>query len=249
MQAVPRPLELRLLLPLVILVPLGFAVTHIAQTGTLDIGPMGVAVGYVGLMLGAHVALRLVGNRGDQLLLPCVATIGAIGIIMLNRLPQQLLGTNVLGVQFGMATTQLLWFAVGVSAMVLLAGRFRDDLFYRISTITIHVPPLRDLFHDHPNITVRQAVVTGIDFDAREVELAGSDPLAYDYLVLATGSRPFVPPIKGTRKPGVFVFDMGQNIVGWCRLRVRRKCKAYQNEREEKEPAPKRQRASRISSA
>ena len=124
MQAVPRPLELRLLLPLVILVPLGFAVTHIAQTGTLDIGPMGVAAGYVGLMLGAHVALRLVGNRGDQLLLPCVATIGAIGIIMLNRLPQQLLGTDVLGVRFGMATTQLLWFAVGVSAMVLLAGRF-----------------------------------------------------------------------------------------------------------------------------
>ena len=31
--------------------------------------------------------------------------------------------------------------------------------------------------------------------------------------------------------------------------RLRRKCKAYQNERDEKEPAPKRQRASRISSA
>ncbi len=28
----------------------------------------------------------------------------------------------------------------------------------------------------------------------------------YDYLVLATGSRPFVPPIEGTRKQGVFVF-------------------------------------------
>jgi len=49
MHAVARPLELRLLLPLVVLVPLGFAVTHIAQTGTLDPGPMGVAVAYVGL--------------------------------------------------------------------------------------------------------------------------------------------------------------------------------------------------------
>ncbi len=28
----------------------------------------------------------------------------------------------------------------------------------------------------------------------------------YDYLVLATGSRPFVPPIDGTRQQGVFVF-------------------------------------------
>ena len=43
---------------------------------------------------------------------------------MLNRLPQQLLGTT-LGVEFGMASTQLLWFAVGVTAMVLVAGRFR----------------------------------------------------------------------------------------------------------------------------
>ena len=36
MHAVSRPLELRLLLPLVILVPLGFAVTHIAQSGKLE---------------------------------------------------------------------------------------------------------------------------------------------------------------------------------------------------------------------
>ena len=127
MHAVARPLELRLLLPLVVLVPLGFAVTHIAQTGTLDPGPMGVAVAYVGLMFGAHLALRLLGNQGDQLLLPCVATIGAIGIVMLNRLPQDLRGSNVLGVEFGMATTQLLWFGVGLTTMVLLAGRFRDD--------------------------------------------------------------------------------------------------------------------------
>lgn len=28
----------------------------------------------------------------------------------------------------------------------------------------------------------------------------------YDVLVLATGSRPFVPPMEGTRQPGVFVF-------------------------------------------
>jgi nitrite reductase (NADH) large subunit len=28
----------------------------------------------------------------------------------------------------------------------------------------------------------------------------------YDYLVLATGSRPFVPPMEGTRQQGVFVF-------------------------------------------
>ena len=127
MHAVGRPIELRMLVPLVLLVPLGFAVTHIAQTDTLDPGPMALAIGYVALVIGAHLALRLVGNRGDQLLLPAVASIGAVGIVMLNRLPQSLFGTGILGVELGMATTQLLWFAVGLTAMVAVATLFRDD--------------------------------------------------------------------------------------------------------------------------
>jgi peptidoglycan glycosyltransferase len=127
MRAASRPLELRLLLPLAILVPLGFGVTHIARTGTLDPGPLSVAIGYVGLMLAAHLALRLTGNRGDQLMLPVVAAIGGVGIVMLNRLPQDLLGTDAFGVQLGMATTQLLWFGVGVTAMVAVAALVRDD--------------------------------------------------------------------------------------------------------------------------
>ena len=131
MHAVPRPVEMRMLLPLVVLVPLGFAVTHIAQSGALDPGPLGLAIAYVGLMLGAHLALRLTGQRGDQLLLPAVATIGGVGMVMLNRLPQGGLGIDLPGVHLGMATTQLLWFAIGVSAMVAVAVGFRDDGFLR----------------------------------------------------------------------------------------------------------------------
>lgn len=127
MHAVRRPAELRMLLPLVLLVPLGFAVTNIAKTAALDPGPLGLAIGYVAIMLAAHVVLRLAGNRGDQLLLPAVATIGGIGLVMLNRLPQQPLGMDLLGLHLGMATTQLLWFGVGVSAMLATAIGFRDD--------------------------------------------------------------------------------------------------------------------------
>lgn len=116
-----------MLLPLVVLVPLGFAVTHIAQTGTADPGPMGLAIGYVLLMLGAHLVLVATGHRSDPLLLPLVATIGAIGLVMLNRLPQDLAGMDAFGVQLGMAATQLVWFAVGVIAMLAVAVLFRDD--------------------------------------------------------------------------------------------------------------------------
>ena len=126
-----RGVELRLLLPLVLLVPLGFAVTHIAQTETMDVGPLGLAIGYVALMVGAHLVLTAFGHRGDQLLLPAVAVTGGIGLIMLNRLPQDLAGTNLSGAQLGMAGTQLLWFGVGVVVMLAIAIGLRDDGFLR----------------------------------------------------------------------------------------------------------------------
>jgi len=54
--------------------------------------------------------------------------------------------------------------------------------------------------------------VTSIDRDRRIVTSAAGRDVPYDRLLIATGSRPFVPPIDGLRdaegapKPGVFVF-------------------------------------------
>lgn len=50
------------------------------------------------------------------------------------------------------------------------------------------------------------ARVAAIDRAAHRVITAGGAALAYDALVLATGSAPFVPPIPGTDLPGVFVY-------------------------------------------
>jgi nitrite reductase (NADH) large subunit len=56
--------------------------------------------------------------------------------------------------------------------------------------------------HVHAGVRVDR-----IDPGARTVGGAGGKVVEpYDYLVLATGSRPFVPPIEGTRQQGVFVF-------------------------------------------
>jgi peptidoglycan glycosyltransferase len=124
-----RRVELALLIPILLLVPLGVAVTHIAQSGIAEIGPMGVALVFVGLIAGAHVVLAWSGHRGDELLMPAVAATGAFGIVMLNRLPQDLAGNPAF--DLGMVGTQLVWFAVGLGAMLVVAIGLRDDGFLR----------------------------------------------------------------------------------------------------------------------
>ncbi|HAA22559.1 MAG TPA: nitrite reductase (NAD(P)H), partial [Cytophagales bacterium] len=49
-------------------------------------------------------------------------------------------------------------------------------------------------------------LVTQIDRQQRTVTTQLGQQVQYDYLVLATGSAPFVPPIPGVEKDGVFVY-------------------------------------------
>ncbi|QJW97393.1 nitrite reductase large subunit NirB [Frigoriglobus tundricola] len=64
--------------------------------------------------------------------------------------------------------------------------------------------------------------VTGVDRDAKRV-YAGDLSVDYDYLVFATGSKPFIPPIPGTPLHGVFAFrtlDDCRNIAEYAKGRT-----------------------------
>jgi len=59
---------------------------------------------------------------------------------------------------------------------------------------------------------------THIDREAKTVTSAAGLTVAYDKLILATGSYPFVPPIPGSDKPGCFVYRTIEDleaIRGW----------------------------------
>ncbi len=57
------------------------------------------------------------------------------------------------------------------------------------------------------NIELRTSeLISKIDIEDKQVFTHKHEVFEYDYLVLATGSYPFVPPIKGSDKSGVFVY-------------------------------------------
>jgi NADH:ubiquinone reductase (H+-translocating) len=85
----------------------------------------------------------------------------------------------------------------GVDAEVVLVDKHDyhtfQPLLYQLATDLLEpsavAHPVRDLFHEQPNVAVHQATVTGIDLAEREVQFAEMAPLAYDYLVLALGAE------------------------------------------------------------
>jgi NADH:quinone reductase (non-electrogenic) len=68
-----------------------------------------------------------------------------------------------------------------------------QPLLYQVATDLLEPSavghPLRDLFHEQPNLRVHLDAVTGIDLDRREIQFAEMKPLTYDYLVLALGAE------------------------------------------------------------
>jgi NADH:quinone reductase (non-electrogenic) len=67
-----------------------------------------------------------------------------------------------------------------------------QPLLYQVATDLVETStvghPLRDLFHDHPNVTVHEATVNGIDLENRTVSFEEMEPQRYDQLVLALGA-------------------------------------------------------------
>ena len=60
-------------------------------------------------------------------------------------------------------------------------------------------------FYRDKGIDFRTSVeVTGIDLKENHVLLSSGERISYDFLVIATGSLPFIPPIRGAHTEGVY---------------------------------------------
>ena len=60
---------------------------------------------------------------------------------------------------------------------------------------------------------------------SKTITTAKDREFSYDYLVLATGSSAFVPPIKGVEKEGVFVYRTIEDLEGMLAYAAKLKAK------------------------
>ncbi len=81
---------------------------------------------YVGALFIAHLLLTAAGRRTDQILLPTVGMLGGISLLLMERLPQTLIGG------LGLGRTQLVWLVVSIGLIAVIAAVVRSDAWLRL---------------------------------------------------------------------------------------------------------------------
>jgi NADH:quinone reductase (non-electrogenic) len=91
-----------------------------------------------------------------------------------------------------------------------------QPLLYQVATDLLEMTacghPLRDLFHEQPDVAVHEATVTGIDLARREVQFAEMAPVAYDYLVLGLGARANFFGVEGAEEHAFPMYTLADAV-------------------------------------
>lgn len=131
-----RPRELGLLAVVLVALLVGSVSLGLLRTGRLEAAdPSALGLFATGL-LGAHLALVVAGRRVDEILLPAAALLGGIGLLLMERLPQDLVVQEVGAWTLGLADLQLLWLGVALVVATTIAIGLRSDRLLRLYRYT-----------------------------------------------------------------------------------------------------------------
>jgi cell division protein FtsW (lipid II flippase) len=136
----PRPRirrrELGLLLVVAGALTLGNLSLGLTRSGSLGlVDPAGLLI-YLAALLAVHLALVTAGRRVDEVLLPAVGLLGGIGLLLAERLPQDLVVQQVGPAVLGLASLQLVWLVLALGIAVVVAITVRSDRWLRLYKYT-----------------------------------------------------------------------------------------------------------------
>ena len=127
----PRWLETRLLALVALALVVGSLSLGATVSGRFGLAdPAGLLI-YVAALFAAHAAQVLAGRRTDQILLPTVALLGGISLLLMQRLPQDLVTQSFFGRTLGLAQVQLVWLLGALAVATTLGIVVRSDLWLR----------------------------------------------------------------------------------------------------------------------
>ena len=92
--------------------------------------PQGLLVYLLGLA-AVHAGFVLAGRRTDQVLLPTVGMLGGIGLLLMQRLPQNLVVQSFGSAELGLGQLQLAWLLVALAVVGVLGLAVRSDTWLR----------------------------------------------------------------------------------------------------------------------
>jgi cell division protein FtsW (lipid II flippase) len=145
----PRPVELPLLGMVGAVLVVGAAslgatqrqlAAQVAGQGSpsLDLlppDPRGLLI-YLGALFLVHLAFVLAGRRIDEMLLPTIGLLGGIGLLLMQRLPQDLVVQSFGPLVLGLGQLQLGWLLIALAVVATLALGVRSDAWLRLYKYT-----------------------------------------------------------------------------------------------------------------
>jgi cell division protein FtsW (lipid II flippase) len=127
----PRPTETTLFVLVAVTLMVGRVSLSLTQTGSFGLEDAGGLLIYLGVLLAAHLAQILAGRRSDQVLLPTVGLLGGISLLLMQRLPQELVTLEVGGTTLGLGEVQLVWLCLAIGLATTIGLVVRSDSWLR----------------------------------------------------------------------------------------------------------------------
>jgi len=91
-----------------------------------------------------------------------------------------------------------------------------QPLLYQVATSGLAAAdvayPVRGIFQRQPNVSFRQATVTGVDWGQRRLVLSEDDDLAFDHLIVAAGATTNTFGIEGVGEHGFPLYNLADSI-------------------------------------
>ncbi|MEO8626264.1 MAG: FtsW/RodA/SpoVE family cell cycle protein, partial [Candidatus Limnocylindrales bacterium] len=123
--------ELRLLVVVALCLTVGWVSLESFRQGQITIGDVALLTIYLVALGVIHVAFVVTGRHMDQILFPTAGLLAGISLLVMNRLPQNLVVQQVGGTELPLGPLQLVWILLGFSLLAAIAIFVRSDGWLR----------------------------------------------------------------------------------------------------------------------